>query len=78
MAIPEFLGWEQDVLGIGLSWRKPSAAGLDDQFVAEIYNKVQLTRRLAVTPSIQLIANPSLNPDRDFLAIFGIRGRVDF
>lgn len=78
IAIPGFMGWKQDVLGLGLSWGKPSASGLDDQFVAEINHKVQWTRRLAVTPSVQLIANPSFNPDRDFLAIFGFRGRVDF
>lgn len=77
-AVPGVLGWKQDMLGLGLSWGKPSKQGLDDQFVAEIYHKVQWTQRLAITPSLQVIASPSANPDRDVLALLGVRGRIDF
>ncbi len=76
--VPGFLGWKQDLLGVGLSWGSPSKASLDDQFVAELFHKVQWTQRLAVTPSLQLIANPAVNTDSNLIALFGIRGRFDF
>ena len=65
-------------MGLGLSYGKPSAKGLDDQFTAELYYKMQFTKRLALTPAAQLIVNPSANPDEDVLAVFGIRARLDF
>ena len=64
--------------GLALSYGKPSANGLRDQYSSELYYRMQLTRWLALTPSIQLIANPSANPDQELLALFGIRARLDF
>jgi porin len=64
-----------DVLGIGLNWTDPPG-GLRDQYMAEIYYRFNLTEHLAVTPDLQLIRNPALNPDQDTLTYFGIRGRV--
>lgn len=61
-----------------LSYGRPSAQGLRDQYTTELYYRTQLTRRLALTPSAQLIVNPSANTDRDVLAVFGFRARLDF
>jgi hypothetical protein len=33
---------------------------------------------LAVTPDVQLIADPALNPSEEILAMFGIRVRAAF
>lgn len=71
-------GYAKDVVGFAASYGKPSASGLRDQYTGELYYRMQLTRRLALTPSVQLIANPSANPNRDLLALFGIRARLDF
>ena len=70
--------YKQDTIGLAASWGQPSNPSLDNQFTTELYYKMQLTRRLALTPSVQLIVNPSINPDTSVLAVFGIRARIDF
>jgi porin len=67
-----------DVAGIGFSWGDPSAIALRDQFTSEAFYRFQLTQFLAVTPDVQLIVDPALNPDVDVLAFFGIRLRASF
>lgn len=67
-----------DVAGFGLSWGKPADGSLKDQFTSEAFYRFQLTQVLAVTPDIQLIADPALNPEEDLLAFFGIRVRAAF
>lgn len=80
------LGWQprpgpgRDVLGAGLNWGRPNAdsfgPGLSDQWTAEVFYRLNLGKQLAITPSVQLISNPALNPQDDFLAIFGLRTRL--
>ena len=67
-----------DVTGIGISFGKPADGTLRDQFTSEWFHRFQLTQFLAVTPDIQLIANPALNSSEDVLALFGIRLRAAF
>ena len=63
------------VIGAGLNWGKPN--GLDrDQYTGELFWRYQLTKELAVTPSIQYIRNPALNPTEDSLFAAGLRFRV--
>ena len=67
------------VIGLGFNWGKPnpiSFAGADDQYTTELFWRYQLTRELAVTPSIQYIKDPALNPDEDSLWAFGLRLRL--
>jgi hypothetical protein len=33
---------------------------------------------VSVTPSVQLLFDPALNPDDDFIAVFGMRGVMTF
>jgi porin len=69
-------------LGFGMNWGRPNEAvfgsGLDDQFAAEAYYRLQLTKELAVTPSIQLLVDPALNPQEDAIWVFGLRARLAF
>lgn len=69
-------------LGFGLGWGEPNDAlfgsGLDDQFTIETYYRLQVTRELAITPSIQMLIDPALNPEKSTLWVFGIRARVAF
>lgn len=67
-----------DVAGIGISFGKPADGTLRDQFSSEGFYRAQLTQYLAVTPDVQLIADPALNPNQDVLALFGIRIRAAF
>lgn len=65
-----------DVAGLGISFGKPSDGTLRDQFTNEYFYRFQFTQFLALTPNIQLVANPSLAPDQDALALFGVRLRM--
>lgn len=72
----------RDLLGLGLNWSRPNRdtfkAKLDDQYTMEIFQRWQVTERVQVTPSIQLIQNPALNTTEDFTALFGLRARVAY
>jgi porin len=71
-----------DVLGVGINWGRPNhdtfGADLNDQFTSEVFYRWQVTQHSQLTPSIQLLANPALNPDTDLVAVFGLRARVVF
>ena len=67
------------VIGLGFNWGKPNQAlfeGADDQYTTELFWRYQLTKELAVTPSVQYIKDPALNQDEDDLWVFGFRVRV--
>ena len=62
-------------VGAGFNWGKPNGGGRD-QYTTELFWRYQLTKELAVTPSLQYIIDPALNPSRDNLFAFGLRVRV--
>lgn len=70
-----------DQLAIGLEWGKPSEStfgeNLRDQVTMELYYRLRLLKVLSVSPDVQFLINPALNPDKDFIAVFGIRGRLN-
>ena len=67
-------------LGFGLNWGRPSLSisgeSIDNQFTAEIYTRFNLWKVFTLTPDIQLLINPALNPDKGVVAVFGLRGRI--
>lgn len=67
-----------DLVGFGVNWGKPSAAGLNDQYTIEAFYRLQLAQNFAITPSVQLIIDPALNPEEDAIALFGLRARLSF
>lgn len=71
-----------DLLGIGLNWGQPNKTtfgpGLDDQYTVEAFYRFQLTQQLAITPSIEYIKSPALNPEDDALWVAGARARLAF
>lgn len=67
------------VIGLGFNWGKPneiSFEGADDQYTLELFWRYQLTNELAITPSLQYIKDPALNPEEDSLWAYGLRLRV--
>jgi porin len=67
------------VIGLGFNWGKPnqtSFAGANDQYTTELFWRYQLTRELAITPSLQLLIDPALNPSEDQIWVFGLRARL--
>jgi len=69
-------------LSIAYNWGKPNDStwgpDLDDQHTLEVFYRIQLWKEVAITPDIQYIRNPALNPDDDSLWVFGLRGRLAF
>lgn len=72
----------KSMLGVGLNWNRPNettyGAGLDDQYIVEVFQQVQLTEGFEITPSIQYIQNPALNPSEDSNLLVGLRLRAAF
>tara|TARA_B100000809_G_C15133504_1_gene529496 strand:+ start:2203 stop:2403 length:201 start_codon:yes stop_codon:yes gene_type:complete len=64
------------MLGIGLSWNEPNIDDVKDQYTSEVFYRINLTAHFEITPSAQLIINPTLNPSQDALFYLGIRGRI--
>ncbi|RLA32515.1 MAG: porin [Gammaproteobacteria bacterium] len=68
------------LLGIGLNWGEPNestfAPGLDDQITIEAFYRFHLTQQLAITPSIEYLNNPALNPAEDSIWVLGLRARL--
>ncbi len=67
------------VIGLGFNLGKPnqiSFEGADDQYTTELFWRYQLTKELAVTPSLQYIKDPALNEEDDNLWVAGLRLRL--
>ncbi len=67
-----------NLLGVGLSWGKPATDGLENQVTSETFYRLQMSKNWAITPSLQVIFDPALNPEKDVIAVFGIRSRLNF
>lgn len=71
-----------NLLGVGFNWSRPSedtlGPGLDDQYTAEVFYRLQLLEILTITPDLQVLVDPALNPDQDVMAVFGVRARIIF
>ena len=70
------------LLGVGLNWGRPNpdtfGANLVDQYTAEVFYRMQIDHALQLTPSIQVLAEPALNPEQDLITVLGIHMRVVF
>ncbi len=68
------------LFGAAIGWGEVNetswAPGLDDQFTTEVFYRMQLSSRIAITPDIQFLINPALNPDKTSIFLWGLRGRL--
>lgn len=76
-------GWRpreeySDLFGFGWGWAKPSNPFLREQNTWEVFYRFMLTENLALTPDIQYITDPALDPTEDELWVFSMRTRVTF
>jgi len=79
VGVGRYMKERSDLLALGLNWGEPSndfGTGLDDQYTMELFYRLQLSEHFAVTPSLQLIRDPALNPTEDSLAVLGLRARL--
>ncbi|NOD76700.1 MULTISPECIES: carbohydrate porin [unclassified Ruegeria] len=72
-----YYGRNTDLAGVGLNWAE--ARGIDGtQFTLEAFYRFSISPGLQITPSVQFISNPLLNPTQDSITLFGLRTRVVF
>ena len=74
----DILGYKDDIIGVAVSWGQPEDRSLRDQYVAELFYRMQITDFFQVTPDIQVIVDPARNRDNQAIAVFGLRLRLDF
>ena len=69
-----------DMFGAALNWGEPNEStfgpGRDDQYTAELFYRLQLSENTALTPSLQFIIDPALNPAEDSILLLGLRARI--
>jgi porin len=68
--------YPSDILGLVINWGDPAKPTQKQQTTVELAYKSQFAQNLIMTPSIQWISNPALNPDEDSIFIFGLRVRL--
>ncbi len=68
--------------GAAINWGEPNEdtfnPGLDDQIAIELFYRVPIGNRFAVTADVQLIKNPALNLDESTIWMFNGRVRYAF
>jgi porin len=69
-------------LGVAYNYGVPNEStwgpGLDDQQTLEVFYRIQLWKEIAITPDVQYIKNPALNPDASWMWVWGLRARFAF
>lgn len=66
------------VLGFSLNWGRPPDSELDDQYVAELFNRLWLGRNLELTTDLQWTRNPAWNPDKRQVWILSVQVSMAF
>ena len=72
-----YLGRNTDGAGIGLTWAEANGVP-GTQFTTEAFYRFSISPGLQITPSIQVISQPLLNPDQDNFTLLSLRTRVVF
>jgi porin len=71
-----------DLTAIGVNWGRPNrdvyGDNLGSQWTVEIFRRIQVTQQLEITPGVQLLQNPVLNPNEDLIGSFSLHVRRDF
>jgi porin len=67
-----------DMLGLSASWAETNIPDAEDQYTAEVFYRLVLTQHFEITPNLQLIGNPTLNTDQDWMTYFSLRTRMTF
>jgi len=62
-------------LGAAISLQQPAIDDLDRQTTYDMYFRWQVTQNVAVTPSLQVLHNPALNPEQTNTVLVGLRIR---
>ncbi|MGR3635872.1 MAG: carbohydrate porin [Shimia sp.] len=72
-----YYGRNTDAAGLGLNWAEAKDVS-GSQFTAEAFYRFTISPGLHITPSVQFISNPLLDPSQDSMVLFGLRTRIVF
>lgn len=78
LVFTQFLGCNNDWLGVGFIWQDPTDATRREDYGMETFWRMQMTKNIQLTPDLQLFFDPSRSPTGDTEAAFGLRLGVDF
>lgn len=67
-----------DLAGFAVNWGQPPEKKLREQTTIEAFWRFQFARNLALTPNVQLLLNPALNPTENTIWVTGLRIRMTF
>jgi porin len=70
--------FRSDLVGIGLNWGDPSTETSREQKTIEAFWRVQFAQNFSITPSVQWLIDPALNPEHDLIYVAGLRMRLAF
>ncbi len=65
-----------DLVGGAIGWGTPWKDGLRDQVTMEVFYRFHMSQNFNITPDIQLVVDPSENPDEQVIGVFGIRAQL--
>jgi carbohydrate-selective porin OprB len=74
--IRKFL-YRSDVIGLSVNHGSTPDDSLRDQTTIEAFWRYQFSQGLAITPSVQLLLDPALNPGEDTVWVLGLRFRLN-
>lgn len=72
-----YYGRNTDLAGLGLNWAEANGVP-GSQTTAELFYRFSISPGLQITPSIQYIHNPLMNPGQSSITLLGLRARVVF
>ena len=67
-----------DRVGIAVAWGQPHNSRFSDQWTAELFYRYSVIPTFRITPSAQIIINPSHNSYDQVIGLIGLRGRITF
>jgi len=68
--------YRSDMIGLAVDHGSPPDSDLPNQTTIEAFWRIQIAQGLAITPSVQLLLDPALNPEKDSVWLFGLRFRL--
>jgi porin len=70
--------YRSDLVGLAANHGSPPDSNLREQTSVEAFWRFQFSENVAITPSLQLLIDPALNPVDDKIWVFGVRARITF
>jgi len=67
-----------DRIGLAVAWGQPHSSRQTEQWTAELFYRYSVISTFRITPSAQIIVDPSKNSYDRVIGVFGLRGRMTF